>query len=90
MPAEKALQKWKVVELRTELTRLGLETKGVKAVLIKRLTEAREAAAAAPAEEVEEKVEEPAAEEAAAPVEAPAEPEAETDVKAAAETKEAE
>mmetsp|Transcript_1357 Transcript_1357/g.1924 ORF Transcript_1357/g.1924 Transcript_1357/m.1924 type:complete len:207 (+) Transcript_1357:62-682(+) len=51
MPAAKNLQKWKVAELRKELTRLGLPTTGVKSALIARLEEARKDAAAEAEEE---------------------------------------
>lgn len=54
MPSEEALKKWKVVELKAELVKLGLESKGKKRVLFERLTAAREAAKAVePVEEAE-------------------------------------
>jgi hypothetical protein len=86
MPAEKTLQNWKVVELRAELTKLGFESKGLKAVLVKRLADARKAARA---EVEEEKVEEPTLQNVTAPVETVAEAEPEPEVKAEAEAKEA-
>ena len=64
--------KMKVAELRSKLEELGLETKGLKAVLVKRLEDAESTPAEAPAAVEEEEPAEPPAAEKPAAVEEPA------------------